>query len=393
MSADEFLAVERAFADARRPRPTHPKGWEPGVDTAARTVTVKAGAEPPADWSAVIAELGLDPKAWTVDETQPVQVRSWDSGDQRMYYYRATVLPAVEAAGGPDVDELLRRVGRARPRPAPTGDGSRALVVALADWQAGKADHGGVDALVDRLASLRTAVPARLRQLKRAGRPVDQLVVAGLGDLVENCDGHYPMQTFAVELDRRSQVRLVRRALFEMVTEWSRHVDRVVVAAVPGNHGENRRGGKAFTTFEDNDDLAVFEQVAEILRANVDAYGHVAFVIPDGDMTVTLDVCGTVVAFAHGHQARRGASPQARVDRWWKDKQAARHPVGDADILVTGHYHHLVVVQDGPRSWFQCPANDGGSRWFEERGGSTTVCGTLSFTVDGDGWADLEVLR
>jgi len=37
----------------------------------------------------------------------------------------------------------------------------------------------------------------------------------------------------------------------------------MVVGAVPGNHGESRRGSKAFTTFEDNDDLAVFEQVAE----------------------------------------------------------------------------------------------------------------------------------
>jgi hypothetical protein len=70
------------------------------------------------------------------------------------------------------------------------------------------------------------------------------------------------MQTFSVELDRRQQVKLVRRMLVTMLTEWGRLPVQMVVGCVPGNHGENRRGGKAFTTFEDNDDLAVFEQAA-----------------------------------------------------------------------------------------------------------------------------------
>lgn len=35
---------------------------------------------------------------------------------------------------------------------------------------------------------------------------------------------------------------------------------------VPGNHGENRNSsGRAFTTWTDNDDLAVFDGVARAL--------------------------------------------------------------------------------------------------------------------------------
>jgi len=166
----------------------------------------------------------------------------------------------------------------------------------------------------------------------------------------------------------------------------------MVVGAVPGNHGENRRGGKSFTTFEDNDDLAVFEQVAEILSHNPDAYQNVSWVIPDGDMTLTLDVCGTVVSFAHGHQFGNGALPLAGARKWWQGKMAAMHPTGDAQVLVYGHYHHLQVLQDGPRTIFGCPSNDGGSRWFEERGGPTTACGTLTFVADKDGWHDLRIL-
>ena len=376
-----------------RPRRAHPKGWEPGVDTA-RGVIVAASADgtPPADWSAIVSELGLDPAAWTVDESQPVQVRSWDSGSQRMYYYRATVVPVRALADRVDVDRLIAAAKRRKAPRLPDAGADRALVVCLADWQAGKNDAGGFEALLERVMALKVAVPARVRELKRAGRPIDQLVVAGLGDLMEGCDGHYAMETFSVELDRRAQLRAVRRLLLELLTEWANLAPRVIVLAVPGNHGEHRKGGKAFTTFEDNDDVAVFEVLSEIAAAAPALFGHFAWVLPSGDMTVTLDLCGTVVGFVHGHQARRSA-PKGRLVGWWSDKQAARHPIGDADVLVSAHYHHLAVLQDGPRTWLQCPALDGGSRWFEEQGGPPSVPGTLTFTCDRNGWDDLRVLR
>jgi hypothetical protein len=392
MTADDFLKVQRDLEDAARPRRAHPKGWEPGIDTAKGTLTVEGSDTPPADWSTIIRELGLDPAVWTVDESQPVQVRTWDSGDRRLYYYRATVLPVADLATSPDLEALIRQVKRRKPKPPVDVLAERALVVCLADWQAGKSDHGGVEALLGRLLALKDAVPARVRELQRLGRPISHLYVVGMGDMVENCDGHYPMQTSSVELDQRQQVKLVRRVLTMLLSEWAKLPVRMVVGCVPGNHGENRRNGKAFTTFEDNLDLAVFEMVQEILGANADAFGHVSWVIPNGDMTITLDVCGTIVAFAHGHQARGSGIPLAKLRTWWSSKMRAMHPVGDASVLVFGHYHHLQVLQDGPRTIFGCPSNDGGSRWFEEQGGPSTACGTLTFVCDQDGWHDLAVL-
>jgi len=60
MSADEFLKVQRDIEDAAVPRRSHPKGWEPGVDTAKGTLVVEGGETPPTDWSVIIRELGLD---------------------------------------------------------------------------------------------------------------------------------------------------------------------------------------------------------------------------------------------------------------------------------------------------------------------------------------------
>lgn len=392
MNADEFLKVTRDLEDASKPRPRHPRGWEPGVDTAKGVVTHLTDASaPPSDWSDIIRELGLGPQ-WTVDESMPVQIRTWDSGDKRMYYYRATVIPIRDSVTAPDVELLIREVKKRRPKPPKDMLVDRSLVICLADWQAGKADSGGVEGLLERLFALKAAVPARMRELARTGRPVSHLYVIGMGDMVEGCgNDHYAMQDFSVELDRRQQVRLVRRMLVEMLTEWSRQSVRIVVGCVPGNHGENRRNGKAFTTFEDNDDLAVFEQAQEVLSAN-EAFGHVSWVIPDGDMTITLDISGTVVAFAHGHQFAGGGLPLAKARGWWKNKMASMHATGDATVLAFGHFHHLQVMQDGPRTIMGCPSNDGGSRWFEEQGGARTVCGTLTFVCQDGGWSDLAVL-
>ena len=401
--ASEFLSVQRDVDDAVRARRSHPTGWEPKLtvdgERAELVSRAVADGQPAPGWEAELESRGGDPSRWR--PSGPVRFSSWDAqvkgGDVvQMHAYRWNLVPASTVTVE-DVDALVARVRKHRKRPPKVDvDRPRALVVCLADWQAGKGEGGGVDGLVERVDRLKGEVGDRVRELKRLGRPLDRLYVVSMGDLVEGCGGsqHYPMQDFSVELDRRQQVKLVRRLLVDLLTDWAGLAPKVVVGCVPGNHGELRSGGRAVTTFEDNDDLAVVEMAAEILQANDHAYGHVRFVIPDGDMTITLEpVPGQVVAFAHGHQARKGGTPAAKLGNWWSDKQKARHPVGDADVLVSGHYHHFVAVQDGPRTWFQCPALDGGSRWFEEAGGPATVTGTLTFAVDEDGWSDLAVLR
>lgn len=375
-------------------RSKHPDGWTPGVDTASGFVVAEPSTDPapPQDWTEILDQFHLDPAVWTVDGDS-VNVRTWDAaiggGEvRRFFYYRANIRPATRPSSV-DVDALCARISKHRyRRPAPPSTAvTRALVVCLADWQTGPDPEG----LVSHILDLKVQIVDRLKR----DRP-DVLYVVGMGDLVEGCDGHYAMQTFAAGAGglngRRDQVKLVRRLLVDLLTTWARYVDRIVVGCVPGNHGEQRRDGKAYTTFEDNDDLAVFEQAGEVLGANPDVYGHVRFVIPDGDMSLTLDVAGTVVGFIHGHQATRGATPRQRLDNWWKGKQSAKHPIGDADCLIAGHLHHFVIVEDGPRTIMQCPAL-AQSRWFTERGGAATRVGTLTFTTSPDGWDNVRLLR
>lgn len=376
-----------------RPSRHHPTGWEPGVDTS-RGVIVSPPTDSPEepDWAEILEQFRLDPERWQVD-SDTVHVRTWDSavgaGEvRRFFYFKADVRPRVRSHRA-DVDQLIKMVsGHRFKRPASVTEPS-ALVVCLADWQAGPDPKG----LVDAVLSMKNRVSAMLRD-----RKYGWLYVVGMGDMVEGCGNNwYAMQDWTVAAGglngMRDQEKLVRRLLVDLLQEWSRHVPQVVVGCVPGNHGENRRGGKAFTTLEDNADLSVFEQTAEIFAANPETYGHVRFVVPDGDMSLTLDVAGTVVGFIHGHQAARGgATPQQKVDAWWKGKQKGRHPIGDADVLVNGHYHHACLVEDGPRTWMQAPAM-ANSRWWEESGGQPTKWGTLTFEVGPDGWDNYRLVR
>jgi len=286
------------------------------------------------------------------------------------------------------MDELLADVARYK-KPRLAGKESPAdpvgFVIPLADWQIGKGDGDGVKGTTHRIMTALEMVEDYYAELKRLKVPIDCLYLMGMGDMIEQCSGNYASQQFTVELNHREQMRLARRLLRDWVIRLSRLAPKMVVGGVGGNHGEHRAtvGGKAqsFTTPGDNDDVALFEMVAEVLLQNDDAFGHVNFVIPEERLAIVLDICGTIVGFHHGHSASRGSDPQAKFKNWLKDMSFSNRPIGDAKIVVSGHYHHLQVVDHGPKTWIQCPAMDGGSIWWEERTGSRSTPGTVAFCV------------
>ena len=403
MSLADLLAVETAKA-LPVPKVEHPKGWEPGIVwQPSKGGTVATGPleqEPdPALWALIVADFGLDGSRVTVDMSS-VEIRAYDAmignGETtRVRYYRAKLKPVSGDQGDrADVDALCTTIMRRPPRKVTTAtDTARALVVNLSDFQVGKGEADGSAGTVDRILSALDATAARVKDARTLKRPVDAIYLVGLGDLVEGCTGHYAMQAFQADLDRREQARVVRRLILAYVERLAALAPRVVLAAVPGNHGEHRNAaGKAFTTFTDNDDLAVFEQVAEILDHNPDRYSHVTTVLADS-LTLTLDVCGVPHSWAHGHQNRGGP---AKVEDWWTKQAMGRTPVASAQILTTGHYHHLRVSEATGRTWFQCPAMDPGSAWWTEQTGQSSPAGLLTYVV-GEvcgqrGWSDMAVL-
>ncbi len=206
---------------------------------------------------------------------------------------------------------------------------------------------------------------------------------------------HNSQQTFVVDLDRRGQCKVVRRLLCEAVRRFSPLCERLVVTGVGGNHGENRKDGKSYTTFADNDDVAVLESIQEIFDERP-GFEHVEFMIPDDELSVCVDLGGVLVAVAHGHMASRGGTlAQAKQQEWWKNQFWSDTPAAKAQILLTHHYHHLTVSVWGQRTHMQSPAYDGGSKWWGDMTGQNSPDGMLTFVVDPEhplGWDDLKVL-
>lgn len=385
----------------------HPKGWEPGITWDPTTATGSITATLLDDhttgiWAELIADWGLDPKYVGIVEGS-VQVRGWDApiggGEvRRMRYYKATLTALSHAHDRADVDALCAEIKRRKPAKRPTTtDTNRALIVALSDFQVGKGEGDGSEGTVNRILASLDALVAHVRTLRKAGRPVDTVYLCDLGDLVEQCSGHYAMQAFSVDLDRREQMRVTRRLIMAYIDALLPLVDRIVCVAVPGNHGENRNSsGKAYTTFTDNDDLAVFDGVAEAMAANPERYDRVTVMCAD-TLSTTFDAAGVVIGLTHMHQAKGGGSIQQRVLKWWAGHALGRGQVHDADILVTGHYHHLVIDESCGRTWFQCPAQDPGSAWFTEGTGQHSPTGMLAFCVSDEHygarkWGDMVIL-
>lgn len=384
---NEYLAPNEGnqFPEGKkRNRRSYPSGQEARVtetgDTA-EAVSPVFSSEP--DEVSLLLGWQLDPEVWSIVPGS-LLVNRWQMSGEWQYQYKAR----LERLTAPklDVEELLKNIGQFKAPKTPTTTNDFALIVCPSDFQIGKADGDGTEGTVQRILSSSQKIISYAKRVKPS-----IIYVVGMGDIVENCDGHYAQQTFTVELDRRQQVRVARRLLRDFVVGLSRLGVPVVVAGVAGNHGENRKDGKAFTTPADNDDVAVFEMVAETLASNPDAFSHVSFHIPDDRLHIMFDIYGKGVGFAHGHIAGRGATPQQKQQNWWKDHAFMQSPIGDCDLLVTAHYHHLSVVDHGPRVHFQCPAMDGGSVWWENRGGGKSKSGILTFTVDPDGWDNLKV--
>ena len=407
MNLDDALEAVRPDP-IEPPAPAIPKDCQSGADDDGVGITVTTGpidsTEPTeAVWRELAADWsGLNPTDFEI--VGPVTYKGWDSpvkgtttGETiRLRSYTARLVRR-HGRDHADIAALCKQASRRKPtkKASTVTDEPRAFMVWLADWQVGKGEGGGSAATVDRIVASFERTVARIRELKRLKRPPSMIYVIGLGDLLEQCDGHYPGQAFTTDLTRREQAQVVRRLALHLIDELLAFGLPIVLSGIAGNHGENRRDGKEFTTPEDNDDLALLDQCSAVFAANPARYSGVSVKIPD-QLSAAFDVCGTVVGFTHGHKAGKGATPAAKLADWWKGQIVGGLPTAHAKILVSGHYHHLNISEALGRTHMQAPAMDGGSRWFSDSTGMTSPAGLLTFAAGEAcgprGWDDLAVL-
>lgn len=379
------LAEKLAATPVEQPKPRrgqHPTGFEFEHDGNHGWIQTGPLPERPKTWDLFIEDAGLDPNE--VEIVEPVQVRGWDSpvgnGDVvRMHYYRLTVRRRTLKA---DIDELVKvakRSSRNKPAAIPTCDA--AYMVALGDLQLGKMDGDGVEGTVARYLTKTEDAAKRYKRIAK-GAPV---YLYHLGDCIEGFVSQGGANAQRTTLTTTEQVRLYRRLLLEQVKTFAAIAPKVVVVAIPGNHDEAHR---PLHTYCDSWGIEAASTVHDAIEL-AGGYEHVTIHTPDRDeLTVTLDVCGTIVGAAHGHQWRAG-----QATTWWAKQSHGRQPIGDADLLLSAHLHHLRVEQTGSdKTWLQVPALESGSQWWKHRTGEWGQPGIVTALVGGGTWSALEVL-
>lgn len=397
---DKLTPQEPSFAS--RIRAPHPKGWEPGIKFDSsdvqyittdvmptlegepdwRTAIERMGIEIPEGYRVRIAEMKFDPVAWTRDTPEQSNAVTKPVWRYRFIVEPDTTVDTVDFAG------LLNSLKRSRPAKAkPTGDAT--LVLTLNDTQIGKDTGGGTDATIERLDHFFNLAQYRLEDVRKQ---IGDLVILMVGDLVEGCS-IYPNQSFQIDRDRRAQIRDTTLITLDMLDRFAPQFDTVRVMAVPGNHGEHRIGGKRINR-HDNDDQLVAEGAA--LAAERDSkLEHVNFNIALDQAALTMDVQGHVLAATHGSVfGKTAGNPSMKAYNWFKNQAAGRAPVGDADVLVSAHFHHEQIVNWGTLLWTQLPAMDGGSPEFAEYSGTDAAPGMATWLMSKENkFYGYEVLR
>lgn len=363
-------------------RKPYPDGWQPRMevdDTDGGFVVSKpqlVAAATLSDHRAVLDEFGLDPAQWSVEHVRRSRWQRWDG--EWLEAVRLSILPARTAqASRVDLDALCKDIRSFRPRvTTDSGTSLGSFVAPLGDTQVGKIDGGGTAAAVPRILTEIEHGHARWRQLDRRHH-FAQVILPQLGDCIEGTVSQGGAVVGRTDLGLTEMVRVYRRLLWAQVRAYAR-APRVLVPVVPGNHDEVTRN--PMTTCTDSWAIEAASSVQDAVQENPDLADRVRFVFPEYDeLTVTIDVSGTVLGMAHGHQFKGG------WQKWWDGQAGGRQPVGDADVLLAGHLHHL-HVQDhgGGRMFVQVPALDGGSSWFRHRDGQDAPSRAVTFwTADG----------
>lgn len=378
------------YEPARRTRQPAPKGFEPGVDMREPgrwlvTTPPMASLANEGEWQAAVDALGINiPEGWRV---RLVEMRydpaAWhrdnegeDAVTRPVWRYRFAVEEDPETVAT-NIDQLVREVKGTRQRKRKAVGGEGTLVVAWNDWQLFKSAGDGIEGTVRRIYDSFDATLERVAELRELGRMYPRLLVAATGDMVEGC-AIYPHQSWELQGDSRDQENAARRLIVEGLRTFAPHFDDIQVLAVGGNHGENRVEGRKINR-HDNADCKVFEQAADVLSES-GRYDHIRFRVPPEDLAATMEVEGWVLGITHGHIAGKGAgSPEAKLLGWYKGQAAGKQPVGDADVLLTSHYHHPRLADWGGCLWMQAPTMDGGSPQHVEMFGLEARSGLLTF--------------
>ncbi|MEV4127143.1 hypothetical protein [Nocardia sp. NPDC049707] len=329
--------------------------------------------EPPASFVDLLRQFGYDP-----DEVQIVgspRISRWQTYDERwLAAYRFRIAPRGKKT---DIDELIARVDKWTAHQPVTASGPHVFNLQCSDLQIAKVDNGGTESIVDKFLETVDRAVDEYRSLARHG--IAGVHVMFPGDCIEGNQSQDGRNMWRTEYGVTAQTRILRRLMLHTVERFAPLTDRVWLSAVNGNHDQAQR----FQNTNPGDGWATecAISVADALKMNEAAFGHVTVEVPDpeqGFMTVARG--DTVFTIAHGHQWRGGGSAkQSNAFTWWSDQAFHQQNPAGAHVLAHGHYHTWAVETAKTRTRICSPTFDGGSNYYRDLTGAEAKRGGLIY--------------
>lgn len=197
---------------------------------------------------------------------------------------------------------------------------------------------------------------------------------AWLGDCLEGFVSQNGKNAWRTTLTLTEQIDLLENLMLHQIKTFAPLCERLTVVSVPGNHDE---AGRQFSTrADDSHAVQALRSVTKALRMSP-KFAHVQTFLPERDeMTVTVEVAGSLIAHAHGHSWSRGKHWD-----WWSGQTFGGHLAGEARILLCGHEHHHTVDTRSKRTFIRVPAFESESTWWRHKTGQVGDPGGLYMTT------------
>ena len=380
---ENLAGLSNQGSDKKTPAPK--EAWRPQLelDADGGYFVSSPRTEPIQNATELLAEFDLNPNDWIITNVRRGKWQTYHG--EWLESYRVNLKPVNQRSSLINYDDLERELKRWKPKAKKIQTGNLTAIYNIGDTQWGK-DAG--DGTSGTLARTQSALEAALDHHNTiAKRGIEQIALPQLGDCIEGTVSQGGRIMGRLDLDLTAQVRVGRRVLLEWVKAFAPLTEKLIIPVVPGNHDETTR--QVIVDPMDSWQVEIVQQVLDICKEHPDLQ-HVEGRFPERDnTTLAVNLSGTLVGFAHGHQIRD-------AQKWWQGQALGNTPVGQAEVLISAHFHHYAVKQLNHRLWIQIPSLDGGSHWFADRTGmGGNAPGGIVSLVVGEGYdarRDLVVL-
>ena len=367
------------------PKVSVPEGWNPSItfDGSGGEATLPAvEGDNPTDVEAFLRDAGINPEEieivgeprisrWQVARPFPLDPM-WMTSVRIRWVKRNAVINL------PLLYSLAKKTKSISPKPVQPG---KALVILWSDLQVGKVDHrGGVDALIHRVAKTQIALIEKVKAVKP-----EKIIFCDVGDTIENFGNAADLhQLQSNDLSLMQQVDLATSLAWETLKQLSKHAP-ITYLSVGSNHCQFRVNKQRVGKVTDDWGIHIGRTLA---RLSKEVGLPISFYEPaEHDESLALDIFGDsfhVLGMWHGHQSN---NPNAVAD-WWRKQAFGKQPIHAATIGVSGHFHHLRVLELGStprgtsRFWIQASTLDNGSNWWRTSQGEDSQPGLVCFALE-----------